>query len=683
MKLSIFLFFITISIPFVNAQSTEELDAVDIYGDLSKYLSWPLSATAFSGDDLSMLNRNNSLDITDIIPNFSKSNTGVGSYGDVTAIRGLTNSSIFGSPSVVLYVDDVPTVSSSSDTTTFYGTEKIEFLRGAQNTMFGLNSYGAVMNITSRRPSNELEASLSSSYAEYNSYSLSGNLMGPLNDENTISYRLGFNHYESDGIIYNPFLGVSSDTKDQQSFNGTIYFNPNDDLEISLSASFDDFDDGSHRLTPLSGDPFTLSSDVLGSSIQETETLSLRVKNSGDSIDFLSVTSGRNWDLNPYYFDLDFSSNPGNESSIYQFQETRSQEFRFSSVDDSMIEWSAGLYYGDTEIEGSTNRGFIIPLPPEFGGGFSPVTTTTDYILDEQNYALFGQLSYNSSQDIGLHLGLRADQYDKSLYRNAFGLSGPVPTINLNSEYSFISPRLGIDCELSDSSLVYFNSGTSYKPGGYSAFVDNPVISNFKEEKSWSNEIGLKKRWFDDKVRTNIAIFHHDIDDYQVERTLVATDYAVLNAEEAESYGAEIEFTTEIFTGLTLEGSVGKVNTELTKFKDPISGDDISGNKAPFVPELDVALAVNYVHDSGFFARLELIHQGEIYYSDVNNSSYMENGYNLLNASIGYRSDSGYELTLFGTNVTDELYYVNISPDLNAGSIGMPKMLGVKASWNY
>ena len=61
----------------------------------------------------------------------------------------------------------------------------------------------------------------------------------------------------------------------------------------------------------------------------------------------------------------------------------------------------------------------------------------------------------------------------------------------------------------------------------------------------------------------------------------------------------------------------------------------------------------------------------------------MENGYNLLNASIGYRSDSGYELTLFGTNVTDELYYVNISPDLNAGSIGMPKMLGVKASWNY
>ena len=63
-----------------------------------------------------------------------------------------------------------------------------------------------------------------------------------------------------------------------------------------------------------------------------------------------------------------------------------------------MIEWSAGLYYGDTEIEGSTNRGFIIPLPPEFGGGFSPVTTTTDYILDEQK--IRQQIQFNKSQPV-------------------------------------------------------------------------------------------------------------------------------------------------------------------------------------------------------------------------------------------------------------------------------------------
>ena len=255
-------------------------------------------------------------------------------------------------------------------------------------------------------------------------------------------------------------------------------------------------------------------------------------------------------------------------------------------------------------------------------------TTTTDYSLNEESYSLFGQLTYNGIDSIGIHLGLRGDQYDKSLNRNAFGLSGPVPNINESSDYSFISPRAGIDFELSDSSLIYLNSGIAYKSGGYSAFIDNPELAQFNEEQSWTKEIGLKKRWLDDKVRTNFAIFHNNIDDYQVERSLVATDYAILNADEARSYGAEIELSAEIFSGITLEGSLGKTTTELTNYIDPISGSNLSGNKAPFVPELDASLAVNYSHDSGVFARVELVHQGEVYFNDQNNSSFMEKLFN-------------------------------------------------------
>ena len=683
MKQFIIIFLTFIFTSTLYSQNSQELETIDIYGDLSEYLSWPLSATAFSGDDLSMLNRINDRDLADLIPNFSKTDTGIVSFGDVTSIRGLTNTPFFGPPSFVQYVDGVPAGNTSTHISTFYGIDKVEVLRGAQSTMFGLNSYGGVMRIESRKPSDRLEASLKTTFAEYDSLSITGTLMGPLNDENTISYRLGVNHYERDGFLFNPFLGTSPDHKNQLSFNGSIFFNPNDNLEISVSASLDDFNDGAHRLTPLTGDPFIVSSDVAGESKQESESFSLKINNRGDLIDFLSVTSSKNWELNPYVFDLDFSSNPGNRSSIVQSQDSITQEFQFSSKNNDIWEWAVGGYYGDTKISGNTTRGFIIPLPPEFGGGFSPVTTTTDYKLDEKTHALFGQLTYNAIQDVGIHFGLRGDQYDKSIYRTAFGLSGPVDPIDLGTNYSFLSPRVGVDFELTDSSLLYANTGSSYKPGGYSAFVDDPEISNFAEEKSWTKEVGLKKRWLDDRIRSNIAIFHNDINDYQVERSLVATDYAVLNAEEAESYGAEIEFTAQLFTGLTLEGSLGKIKTELTKFRDPITGDNISGNKAPFVPELDASIAANYVHDSGIFARVELIHQGEVYYSDINRPTAMEDGFTVLNAAIGYRSESGYELSLFGTNINDELYYVQISPDLNAGSVGLPRMFGIKASWNY
>ena len=683
MKIASIILSLIISNILVNAQVSDELDNTDIYGDLSKYLSWPMSATAFSGDDLRMLNRFDDRQLADLIPNFSKTDTGIGSFGDVISIRGLTNTPFFSSPSVVQYVDDVPSGNVYSHTASFYGTEKVEILRGAQSTLFGVNSYGGVINIESKRPSDRLESSITSSIADYDTFSVDGSLMGPLNDENTISYRLGISHYERDGVLNNPFLNISPDFQDHLSYGGSLYWNPNDNLEISLSASFDDFNDGAHRLTPLGQDPFTLNSDIVGSSIQESESMSLRIKNSGESFDFLSVTYGRNWKLNPYHFDLDFSPNPGSESKIFQTQESRGQEFRFSSIEGGTWDWAAGASYADIDITGNTTRSFFIPLPPDFGGGFAPVTTTTDYSLNEESYGLFGQVSYNGIENVGVHLGLRGDQYDKSINRSAFGLSGPVPNIDESSEYSFISPRAGIDFELSDSSLLYINSGIAYKPGGYSAFIDDPKLAEFDKEQSWTKEIGLKKRWLDDLVRTNIAIFHNNIDDYQVERSLVATDYAILNAEEARSYGAEIELSAEIFTGVTLEGSFGRTTTELTNYTDPISGTNLSGNKAPFVPELDASLAATYTHDTGLFARVELVHQGEIYFNDQNDTSFMENGFTVINATIGYRSESGYELSVFGGNLTDETYYVNITPDLNAGTVGLPQMIGIRARWEY
>ena len=129
MKLSIFFIALIFSNLIVKSQNAEELESIEIYGDLSKYLSWPMSATAFSGDDLRMLNMFDDRQLADLTPNFSKTDTGIGSFGDVVSIRGLTNTPFFSSPSVVQYVDDVPSGNVYSHTASFYGTEKVEILR--------------------------------------------------------------------------------------------------------------------------------------------------------------------------------------------------------------------------------------------------------------------------------------------------------------------------------------------------------------------------------------------------------------------------------------------------------------------------------------------------------------------------------------------------------------------------
>ena len=102
-----------------NAQNAPQLEQSDVYADLSEYLSWPMSATAFSGTDLGVMSRFSDRDLADLIPNYSKTDTGIGSFGDVSSMRGLTNTPFFSSPSVIQYVDDVPSGNIFSHTTSF------------------------------------------------------------------------------------------------------------------------------------------------------------------------------------------------------------------------------------------------------------------------------------------------------------------------------------------------------------------------------------------------------------------------------------------------------------------------------------------------------------------------------------------------------------------------------------
>ena len=69
------------------------------------------------------------------------------------------------------------------------------------------------------------------------------------------------------------------------------------------------------------------------------------------------------------------------------------------------------------------------------------------------------------------------------------------------------------------------------------------------------------------------------------------------------------------------------------------------------MPELDASLSAIYNHESGFFAQIELLHRGDIYFGDRNLAQFSDDDYNLLNAAVGYRFDTGLEVSLFGSNL--------------------------------
>ena len=651
----------------------ESLDPMVVFGEVSAYQSWPLSASAISGEDLAAANRQNARDLSAVIPNMSQTDTGLRAFGDVASMRGLTNTPFFGNPSVVQYLDDVPMGNVFSYASRFHAVDRAEVFRGAQGWLFGRNPYGGVINVISKTPGDLWQGDLFLNYGSYESFVGDGYVMGPLK-ENVLYLKLGGSYSQRNGYLDNPTLGTHPDDQEHASGLGTLYWKPGPGWEVRLSAAIDRFDDGAPRLTPLDGDPYTVSSDVHGETRQRADSQALRISYEGDDYRFLSVSSRRHWEMDPYFFDLDLGPFPGNESLIIQEQDLLSQELRLSSLQGGDWEWTLGAYLASMEVQGNTQRDFLAPGPR---GVFFPVTTTTDYDLDEDSAALFGQLSYHGIDRWGLHLGLRFDYVEKGIHRDALGLTGPVPTIGDSEDYFHAGPRFAVDYELDESSLLYISTALAFKPGGFSAFIDDPNLAPYDEERSWATEFGWKKSWWDDALQTSAAVFFNEIRDYQVERSLVATDYAVLNAERAQSYGAEVEFRAELPAGFTLEGALGLVNTEFHRFTDPLTGADLSGNKAPFVPEMDASLAAVYRHPNGLFARVGLVHQGETFFDDFNQRAFREAGYTLLNAAVGLEYGNS-QLSIFGQNLTEEVYYQNITPDLRAGAVGSPRVVGIR-----
>ncbi|MEO1561494.1 MAG: TonB-dependent siderophore receptor, partial [Cyanobacteria bacterium J06632_19] len=63
--------------------------------------------------------------------------------------------------------------------------ERVEILRGPQNTLYGRSSLGGVINVVTRKPTNEFEFKNSISYGNYDTFKTQASVSGPLVEDTT------------------------------------------------------------------------------------------------------------------------------------------------------------------------------------------------------------------------------------------------------------------------------------------------------------------------------------------------------------------------------------------------------------------------------------------------------------------------------------------------------------------
>lgn len=417
-------------------------------------------------------------------------------------------------------------------------------------------------------------------------------------------------------------------------------------------------------------------------------------------IELKSITGYRELDWG-VGVDLDGSPTQALEGAFSLNQSQFSQELQLlgSFLDDALNVVLGGYYFKEDA--------FLLDSVM-FGQGLLQVVGPSD--LGTENFAFFGQVDWRINDLIGITVGGRYTEEDKTFIggqrdENGFiyklfglpispagaALAGfPVPSEPLRfyvdtlneKKFSNFSPKVGVQLHPSEDVMVYGSYSQGYKTGGWTTRLSAPLnfAPDFNEEKAKTWEIGIKSQLLDRRLQLNAAVFSTDYEDIQLTFTQGVSP-TFQNAGNARIKGFEVELQAVPVEGLNINGSVGYIDS---KFTEVLPGAVVPpnlyqlgvnvGSELPKTPEWQLNLSPSYTVDLGNSGEIRGVvswtHTTRVY-NDVERTLLLSRPKNdMLDASITYEAPGGdWALTGGVTNILDERVLVSGAANLGAGII--------------
>ncbi len=175
-----------------------------------------ISVTAMTGENMSALGISGSADIARFTPNLNITNiTGEGNQPAIF-LRGigLNDFNTNNAGPVGMYVDEVIVSPPSAQAFALFDAARVEVLRGPQGTLYGRNSTGGSINVLTKRPTNEFEASADIQVGSFDQIFSRAYVNVPLIDDRLMA-RISAFQQDRDGYLDN--LNAPSDEDPEDS----------------------------------------------------------------------------------------------------------------------------------------------------------------------------------------------------------------------------------------------------------------------------------------------------------------------------------------------------------------------------------------------------------------------------------------------------------------------------------
>jgi outer membrane receptor protein involved in Fe transport len=659
---------ITLSLFTANSYSEEtaNIERIVVTSDFrdANLLDLSNSISVFSQETIERRGANHIEQILNSAPNVNFS--AGASRGRFFQIRGIGERSQFIDPvnaSVGLIVDGIDFTGLGLAANTL-DVQQVEVFRGPQGTLYGANSLAGLINLKTNDPTDNLFVRLGTEVSEFGGQVLSGVVSGPISEE--IGYRLALQNQKSDGFIENDFLGRDDTNNiDENILKGKLKFLVNKELTINVNGFYLNADNGYDAFS-LNNTRVT-TADQPGRDTQLTRAGAITSLWTGAKNFDAEVTLSAAYNDTIYSFDEDWSFIGAFSDDLFPYSSAKSYdrernnvtfEMRLLSSEGQNIfggktSWVAG-FYQRTENEDMLETRFDSLA---FDGNFSNE-------FDTKNSALYGQFNTRLIDKLQLITGLRVE-YREADYSDSANIIRPV-------DETLWGGRVVLEYRLQDDTLLYGLISRGYKAGGVNgqiisaAQINDAIPSStffFDTETLINYELGVKGKWLDSQLQTQVSVFYQNRNNAQVSQSTFnpedsSFDSFLSNAE-AVANGIEAEFVYIAGENVSLYGSLGLLNAEFDDFKSFAHVDAVTRGETINLDRRNISQAPEYQFNLGadFYLteyltlNVEVEGKDEYFFSNTHNDR--STAYELFNARLTYQMDD-WSLAIWARNLTDE-----------------------------
>ena len=493
------------------------------------------------------------------------------------ALRGVGQSTagINFDPAVGIYIDGVYQPRINGAFFDFFDISSMEVLRGPQGTLYGRNSSGGALKISTLRPEFNWTGKAEVSAGNFDYVGGKAYLSGPIND--VLAFSIGGVMRQRDGYLYGVEHGRRVGNIDSRAERAKLLFTPNEKFEAELSVfAIQDYSEAGVPVPlqnfPGVNNPYangTFNRDLTrteiygplgqGSINNLGSALNMRYFYS-DTVEFASITGYGNQRTlstgNTLFVTLDMQAAKDRGENVTQASNNEgrtrnefwTQEFNVTYNSDR-FKGVAGLYYINEE-------------------GQSRARTANSATIDQDRVteasAVFAQGTYMLGGGVGLTAGIRYTREEADFtqfYRQQ--LAAPQ---NESKTFTSTTPKFGVNWEVTDNFMTYASYTQGFKSGGFNPIpptANTGVIgavgkpTPYNPEDVTSYEAGFKWQTLDNKFRLNGAIFRAEYDGMQLPVFFpgTATIYTS-NATSGIVKGIELEPTWQVTRDLQIYGNL-------------------------------------------------------------------------------------------------------------------------------